>query len=214
MGRSSLAVVAVGLCASLAAGCGSSYQQAISRQSSEFLGDPYPTVMSVELVRNVNGDREAVIPMKGHFTIRPECPALAASAKTSCHAAHVRYAVLTFSLPNPRSMSGSWTVSVAQVAAVAKVRRASPLFGLFPDFTEEIVRCSIPRGGPSSGAIPGTCSTNALPYKRVRHVEFVEHWPLSHKSGSRNRAGWDVTLSRSGRVQAIHVIGHPPQLWR
>jgi hypothetical protein len=210
----SLAVLALGLCACAAAGCGPSYQQAISRESSEFLGDPYPTVLNVEVVRNVNGDREAVIPVQGHFTLRPECPALVGSAASSCHTTHTRYAVLEFSLPNPSSGGGMWTMSASQIAAIAAARSADPLFSLFPDFTEEIVRCSIPRGGPAHGTIAGTCSTNAVPYTHPRRVEFVEHWPLSHPSGSRAKAGWDVRLGRDGSVRSIHVIGHPPQLWR
>jgi hypothetical protein len=206
--------LALCLCAFLAAGCGSSYQQAISRESSQFLGDPYPTVLSVELERNVNGDREAVIPVTGHFTIRPECPALAGSAAAHCHASHTRFAVLEFDLPNPNSGGGVWTVSAAQIAAISTARRANPLFSTFPDFTSEIVRCSIPRGGPSGGAIDGTCSTSTAPYKHIKRVEFVEHWPLSEKSGTRNKAGWVVTLVPSGAVRSVHVIGHPPQLRR
>ena len=211
-----LAPAVLVLCASacVAAGCGSSYQQAISRESSQFLGDPYPQVMNVELERNVNGDREAVIPVQGHFTLRPSCPAFAGSTAPRCRTGHTRYAVLEFSLPDPKAAGGFWTVSPSQVAAIAAARRASPLFSLFPDFTEEIVRCSIPRGGPGGGTISGTCSTNTVPYRRVRRVEFLEHWPLGHKSGSRNKAGWDVTLGRDGRVRSIRVVGQPPQLWR
>lgn len=212
--RRSLALLELCLCAFLAAGCGTSYQQAISRESSQFLGDPYPTVLSVELERNVNGDSEAVIPVTGHFTIRPDCPALAGSSASHCHTSRTRFAVLEFDLPNPNSGGGVWTVSAAQVAAISTARHADPLFGTFPDFTGEIVRCSIPRGWPASGTIAGTCSTSTVPYKHVKRVEFVEHWPLTEKSGTRNKAGWDVALSRSGAVRSIHVIGHPPQLWR
>jgi hypothetical protein len=50
--------------------------------------------------------------------------------------------------------------------------------------------------------------------EHARRVEFVEHWPLSHPSGSRTKAGWGVTLGRDGGVRSIHVFGHPPQLWR
>ena len=209
-----LALLALGLCASVAAGCGASYEQAISRESSEFLGDPYPAVMNVEVVRNVNGDREAVIPVHGQFTLRPDCPAAVGSPVPHCHTAHTRYAVLVFSLPDPKAAGGFWTVSASQVAAIAAARQASPLFAFFPDFTEEIVRCAIPRGNSPGGTIAGTCSTNTVPYKNARRVEFVEHWPLSHPSGSRTKAGWDVTIGRDGSVRSIHVIGHPPQLWR
>ena len=177
-----------------------------------FLGDPRPRFMNVELVRNVNGDREAVLPVQGNFTIHPECPPLAGSAASKCHPIHTQYAVLEFSLPNPSSGSGVWTMSAPQIAAIAAARQASPLFTLFPDFTEEIVRCSIPGRIPSSGTIAGTCSTETQPFEHVKRVEFLEHWPLTRRSGTRNKAGWIVTLGRHGDVVSIHVIGRPPQL--
>jgi hypothetical protein len=211
----SLVVLVLVLCAFVAAGCGSSLVQTANQESRVFLGDPYPRFMNVELVRNVNGDSEAVIPVQGHFTLRPECPALAGSTTASrCRTTHTRYAVLEFSLPNPRSGGGVWTMSGSQIAVIAAARSADRLFSLFPDFTEETVRCSIPRGGPTGGTIAGTCSTNAVPYKHVWRVKLVEHWPLSERSGTRNKGGWDVTLGRAGRVRSINVIGHPPQLWR
>ncbi|HJU37738.1 MAG TPA: hypothetical protein VJ716_10020 [Gaiellaceae bacterium] len=206
------AVLVLGLCACVAAGCGSSLVQTADQQSRLFLGDPYPRFMSVEFVRNVNGDQEAVIPVQGHFTIRPDCPALVGGAAARCRTTHPRYAVLEFSLPDPKAGSGFWSISASQIAAIAAARRADPLFSLFPDFTGEIVRCSIPRGTPAHGTIAGTCSTNTVPFRHVRRVELVEHWPLSERSGTRNKAGWVVALGRDGGVRSIHVVGQPPQL--
>lgn len=208
------AVLVLALCACTAAGCGSSLVQTANQESREFLGDPYPRFMNFEVERNVNGDREAVIPVQGHFTLHPSCPALAGSTASRCHTIHTRYAVLEFSLPDPNAASGFWTITATQIAAIAAARHANPVFSLFPDFTEEIVRCSIPRGSPPHGTIAGTCSTNTVGYRRVRRVELVEHWPLSERSGTRKKAGWAVTLDRDGGVRSIHVIGHPPQLWK
>ena len=212
--RPVLAVLVLGLCTCVAAGCGSSLVSTADQESRMFLGDPYPRFMNFEVERNVNGDREAVIPVQGHFTLHPSCPAPVGSTTPRCHTIHTRYAVLEFSLPDPKAGGGFWTVSASQIAAIATARQANPLFSVFPDFTEEIVRCSIPRGDPPHGTVARTCSTNTVGYRRVRRVELVEHWPLGERSGTRNKAGWVVALGRGGGVRSIHVIGQPPQLWK
>jgi hypothetical protein len=208
-------VFAIGLGACLIAGCGgASLRQVAQQDSKELLGEPHPQVVRTETVRIVDGAREAVVQMHGHFTIIPNCPAVAAPAKSRCHTLHPRYVVLTFSLPNPKSSQGYSTTSASQIAAIARARRAQPQLAIFPDFTSEVVRCAIPRGSPPGGAIAGTCVTYALPYRHVKRVEFIEHWPQSQPSGSRNKAGWLVTFSRDGRVRSISVTGQPPQLWK
>jgi hypothetical protein len=150
--------------------------------------------------------------MHGRFTIIPNCPAVIAPAKNRCHTLHPRYVVLTFSLPNPKSSEGYAATSSSQIAAIAHARRARSQLAIFPDFNGEMVRCEIPRAGASSGAIAGTCVTYALPADHFRRVEFMEHWPQSRPSGSRNKAGWVVTLGRDGRVRSVTVTGRPPQL--
>jgi hypothetical protein len=206
---------AIGLGACLIAGCGGTSLQQVARQDSkERLGEPHPQIVRTETVRIVDGEREAVVQMHGHFAIIPNCPFVADPAKNRCHTLHPRYVVLTFSLPNPKSSRGYSTTSASQIAAIARARRAQPQLAIFPDFNGEVVRCAIPRGSPPGGTIPGTCVTYALPYKHGKRVEFIEHWPQSQPSGSRNKAGWVVTLNRGGRVRSIRVISQPPQLWK
>lgn len=208
-------VFAIGLSACLISGCGGASLGQVARQDSkELLGDPHPEILRTETVRIVDGEREAVVQLHGHFTIIPSCPALASSSKNRCHTDHPRYVVLTFSLPDPKSSQGYATTSASQIAAIASARGAQPQLALFPDFNGEVVRCDIPRGGPPGGTIAGTCVTYALPYKHVRRVEFIEHWPQSQPTGSRNKAGWVVTLDPDGRVRATSVTGQPPQLWK
>jgi hypothetical protein len=205
-----LAIV-VGAC--LLAGCGGASLQKVAREDSEEqLGDPHPQILRTETVRIVNGAREAVVQMRGHFTIIPNCPVVRAPSKSRCHTLHPRYVVLTFSLPNPKSAQGYATTSASQIAAIARARNAQSQLAIFPDFDGEIVRCDIPRGSPAGGNIAGTCVTYALPSNHVKRVEFIEHWPQSQPSGSRNKAGWIVTVSRDGRVRSSTVIGQPPQL--
>lgn len=206
---------AIGLGACLIAGCGGASLGQVARQDSkELLGDPHPQVMRTETVRIVDGAREGVVQMRGHFTIIPNCPFVAAPSKNRCHTLHPRYVVLTFSLPDPKSSQGYSTTSASQIAAIARARRVQPQFAVFPDFNSEVVRCAIPRGSPPGGTIAGTCVTYALPYKHAMRVELIEHWPQSQPSGNRNKGGWIVTLGRDGRVRSVKVTGRPPQLWK
>ncbi len=209
-------LLALVLCTCLVAGCGGASLQQVARQDSkEQLGEPHPQIMRTETVRIVDGEREAVVQMRGRFTIIPHCPMVVAPAKSHCHTLHPRFVVLTLSLPNPRSSHGYSGTSASQIAAIAHARGAQPQLALFPDFNAEVVRCDIPRGSPPGGTIAGTCVTYALPSKHAERVQFIEHWPESQRSGTRNKAGWVVTLSRDGRrVQSTSVIGQPPQLWK
>ena len=91
------------LCACAAAGCGgSSIEQAARQEAKELLGDPHARVVRVETVQIVNGTREAIVPMQGHFTVHPDCPAAVGGKASRCHTIHSRYAVLDFNPWNPR----------------------------------------------------------------------------------------------------------------
>lgn len=206
---------AIGLGACLVAGCGGASLQQVARQDSkELLREPHPQIMRTETVRIVDGAREAVVQMHGHFTIIPNCPMATPPSKTHCHTLHPRYVVLTLSLPNPKASLGYSTASRSQIAAIARARGAQPELAIFPDFDAEVVRCAIPRGGQPGGTIDGTCVTYARPSKHARRVQFIEHWPQSQPSGTRNKAGWVVTLTRDGRVRSTSVMGQPSQLWK
>jgi hypothetical protein len=217
--RALVVACALILCGSSEAGCGGLSLQRVARQDSkDLLGDPHPRVMRIETVRIVNGTREAVITLQGHFKIRTECLPLASSQK-QCHPfSHPRYAVLDFSLPNPKDSQGFWIPAHAQLTAITRARGARPLFSIFPDFMNFTVRCDIPRGGSSSGTIAGTCSTDTDSSNHAMRVRFIERWPrASRRDGSwpayEKSGGWIVTLERSGRVRSIRVTGHlPPQL--
>jgi hypothetical protein len=202
-------------CAWVFAGCGgASLRQIAQRDSKELLGEPHPQILHTETARIVDGAREAVVQMHGHFTIVPDCPHAVAPAKNRCHTLHPRYVVLTFSLPKSGSAQGYATITSSQMESIARARRAQRWLALFPDFNGEIVRCAIPRGSPPGGTIPGTCVTYAFPYHHVRRVELIEHWPQSEPSGSRNKAGWIVLFGRDGHVRSVRVTGQPPQLWK
>src|SRR5437588_405595 len=88
-------LLAIGLSASLAAGCGGASLQQVARQDSkQLLGDLHPQILRTETVRIVDGAREAVVLMRGHFTIVPNCPMVAPESKSRCHTMHPRYVVL------------------------------------------------------------------------------------------------------------------------
>ncbi len=215
-------------CACMTAGCGGSslhqvgdrlsLQQDARDYSKEWLGDPHPGITHVETVRLAYGARAAVVEMAGHFTINPLCPGAG-----RCPIEHPRHVVLALSLLHPKNMLGEETTSVAQLATIARARHAQPALGIFPDFATEGVegvRCTIPRGTPPGGVVPGICLTQDEPYPHsqdspYRHptrVEFTERWPLTRRIHSRSEAVWIVTFNRSGHIQSIRVTGHPPQL--
>jgi hypothetical protein len=208
-------------CACAAAGCGgSSIKQAARQEAKELLGDPHARVVRVETVQIVNGTREAIVPMQGHFTVHPDCPAAAGGKASRCHTIHSHYAVLDFNLSNPKRSQGYWIPGPFQVASITRARSARPLFGIFPDFLNDTIRCDIPRGGSSSGTVEGTCSTSTDISGHTIRVRFIERWPRAGRpDGSwpayEKSGGWIVTLTRAGHVQSIHTTGHlPPQLWQ
>jgi hypothetical protein len=176
------------------------------------LGDPHARVVRVETVRIVNGTREAVVRMKGHFTVEPDCPALIGKKASRCHTIHSRYAVLDFSLSNPRDSQGYWIPARSQLAAITRARDARPSFSIFPDFLNDTIQCDIPRGGTSK-TIAGTCSTNTDMSGQAIRVTFIERWPrASRPDGSwpsyEKSGGWTVTVTRAGRIRSIHLAGH------
>ena len=148
-------LVAIALGASFLAGCGGASLQQIARQDSkELLGDPNPQILRTETVRIVDGEREAVAQLHGHFTIVPHCPMVNGPSKSRCHTMHPRYVVLTFGLP-PSSSQGYAPNSRSQIDAIARARSAQHQLAIFPDFNGEIVRCAIPRANLPGGTIDG-----------------------------------------------------------
>jgi hypothetical protein len=217
--RRVVGVLAVVSCTFLAAGCGgSAVQRAARREAKEMLGDPHARVVRIETVRIVNGTREAVVRMTGHFTVEPDCPAVVGTKASRCHTIHSRYAVLDFSLPNPKDSQGYWIPARSELAAITRAQNARPTFGIFPDFLNSTIRCDIPRGS-TSATIPGTCTTSTERSGGATRVTFIERWPrASRPDGSwpsyEKSGGWVVTLTRDGHVRSIRLTGHhaPPQV--
>jgi hypothetical protein len=206
------------VCAFAVAGCGgSSLQKAALDDASPFVvGQPQPTSVRTEYFQDVGGMREAVLFMHGHFKIHGSCAVAGAPCRPFYRASLI---MVDVSLPDPKASWGFGTESPAQAAALATARSASPMFKIFPDFTNPAVRCTITSGGPTTHEFAGACSTI---YKRVDHVTQVEfrerwpfvktrdgHWPRGEKTG-----GWIVTIGRGGHIESIRETGQlPPQLW-
>jgi hypothetical protein len=210
-------VLALALCACLAAGCGGlSPRQAARIDAKLLFDDPHPRVLDVEIVRMLSGSREAWITMQGHFKGQ-----VFVSPCSGAHCPAVRYVALNLLLP-PRAghFAGFMVPTPSMVTAVARAKHASPLFKIFSDLGPEAIRCDIPRGGPSPGTIVGACDTKTdpTPSNHVRRVEFIENWPIFRTNryggtwGHKYSARWIVTFSRDGGVVSIRVEGHPPQL--
>jgi hypothetical protein len=206
----SFAAASLAALAFVSAGWAASSLASVARHySGTFLGDPHPRLTRTEIVRAVNGHRMAIVQMRGRFTFisygRVKGPF------------HSHNAVVEIALPS-RAIAGDWGTSAAEIAAINGARHARPLLRIFPDFFNQTVLCSIPRGDTSSRAVAGTCSTEVVPGQRhgwIRQIEFAEHWPLSQRSGARNMSGWVVTLDRRDHVRSIQRTGEtPPQLWK
>jgi hypothetical protein len=205
-------VLALSVYVGLAAGCGGSSLQAIGHKQAKDYGASHAAITRVERVQVVGGGKPpwAIILMKSRSPFRLGCSSepfnsrhIGALGFLACHPRYAAFGVK----PGSHTAQISWGLSSSQIAAIARARRARRSFRIFPDLTSVNVRCSIPRGGPPGGTVTGTCTTGARPPNHVRRVEFMEIWPPNWTP-----AGWVVTLSRSGRVQSIRVIGQPPQL--
>jgi hypothetical protein len=170
-----------------------------------------------EYVEDLNGTREAVLVMHGHFKLRRECPIPGGTCPTGDPTA--RLLVVDLGLPTNRdSVMGFQTESPAQDAALTAAKNASPLFKIFNDFLNLAIGCSIPSGGASSRAIAAACTTNYTRTRRGTQITFRERWPLltlrnGHWPPGTKIGGWIVTIGSAGRVESIRKWGDtPPQL--
>ena len=209
-----LATVSLVFCAGLVAGCGGSSIQTIAHAQAKYFGDPNAAITRIETVRLVGAlpghRRWTMIQMKGRHAFRVGCPRSGPAPPGPC-AAH--YLEVGVDLANHGKVM-YWGLTASEVSAIARARRASPRFRIFPDAMGLYLRCAIPRGGtqlPPDRPLTGICSTEVAPNNHVRRVAFIETWGGGIGA---NTAGWIVTLSRSGRVQSVRVTGQPPQLWR
>lgn len=205
------APAALSLLAVLAAGCGgaSLQSQALAHEKG-FLGDPNARAVRIETFRLVDGDRDVVVQMRGHFLFVPSCPALIGHHRSRCHPFHTHYAVVEFNLDKP-GYGGYWPLSPEQAVAIAAARRSDARFGIFPDVDNVRARCAIPSGAPRPAPLRGSCITELL---RARHgrfrVLFMESWRPGPVSG-----GWLVTVGSDDRILDTSIYRRtPPQLWK
>jgi hypothetical protein len=195
--------------AALAASCGgASLRSTALKDARQYLDASNAQVLSLETVQLEGGARHAVARLRGRFHFVPNCPAPVGNFHSRCHPFWTRYAMLELSLGRP-DIAGYWTTSRREETQIAAARRNS-LLGIFPDFTNLLVRCTIP--GSWGGTVAGTCETDGA---RSGRIVFREHWPLSQPAGRRHTATWIATLSRAGHPLTVRHSGDlPPQLWK
>ncbi len=160
--------------------------------------------------------RKDVVEMFGEFTTPPP-----AACKTSyCPAPFRQHGTSLRLVISPRThriLSATLSSRTAGTQAPAIARRSSRFLGIFPSRPGR-TPCSIPRGGTNTTRLTlrGRCTTEFVsspPYTRgAIRVRFGERWRLG---GHLQRAAWIVTVRlRDGRIEATHVTGQPPQLWK
>lgn len=120
----------------------------------------------------------------------------------------------------PRRTTTAAIPSVHPADWIARARDYRPLFSIFPPAVEKEA-CSIPRGGPTSGAhLQGTCRTQLFVLHGPRSevaVVFTERWPVRN-FGPKSRCcsdwahAWQVIIELTGhpRVAHVHSSGQPP----
>ena len=210
-------VFAFVLCTGAAAAYAGGFSlQSIAHKEAKYFGDAHAVISRIETVRiwgaRPGHARWAMIRMKGRHAFRVGCPHPGPGPSGPCGAHYLEVGV---DLANHK-VGLFWGLTASEVSAIARARKASARFRIFPDTPALYLRCAIPRGGeqlPSSRSLTGTCSTVAEPSSHVRRVTFVETFRLS-PSSKPSEAGWVVKLGRHGRVKSIRVTGEPPQLWK
>lgn len=189
------------LCASLTTGCGGSSLQAKARR---FLHDPQATITRSETVQIYDGTqlttpvRWTMTLVKGSRILRVPC----AEVKPGHACPRSRYALLGFS-PTTHALVLYWSISPAQIAAVARAREASPTLRIFPDLVPSPVRCSIPRRGSPGGSVTAACLTEAGPQGHLMRVDFSAD-PVTNGTFAGSAAEWIVMVGRDGHIQSIH----------
>lgn len=212
------ALAAACLVAAVAAGCGGSRPQALQptgyvepawlgrlvHREAVRLGDAHPRLIEIAF-----GRRRDTVEMHGRFTCDRECSYVGTIPPRGTELRLVidprTHEILGLGLGPGRE----------QLTEVARARRASRLFRIFPsDPTVRAARCRF-AGGTAIRLLDGWCSTRVRGirgYSGETRVFFMESW---HVGGRLSRGGWMVTLGPSGRVFGTQVTGAtPPQLWK
>jgi hypothetical protein len=156
-----------------------------------------------------------VVAMSGEFTAPPPaCKGSYCPVPPRPHGTSLRLVI------SPRThhlVSAKLSPRIAGTQAPAIAQRSSRVLRIFPARPGRTA-CSIPRGGTHlvGDKLRGRCSTEFVsspPYPRgAIRIRFGERWRLG---GHLQRAAWIVTVRlRDGRVEATHVTGQPPQLWK
>jgi hypothetical protein len=184
-----------------AAGCGATTPATVALRQARDSGGTQARALRVERWRIANGDAVDVVLVRARF-----CGTKNGFTAPRIHGRCVPQEVYFATRPGAKGGFAAFLAhGDAQRAAAAW--KARPVFRIFPDFPDLLVRCKIPRGG--GGTVKGLCEAKL---DGDRAVAFLEHWPLSKPSGRRNTAGWIVTLDRSDRVVSVRETGStPPQ---
>jgi hypothetical protein len=189
--------------AAAAAGCGggTTVNTAALREAQES-GGTEAHVMRVERWRLSDGDPWNVVLVKAKF-----CGTKNGFTAPKIHGRCLPVGVTFFIRPGASTGGGADFAGYGNEFKVARAWKARPAFRIFPDLLGVLGRCEIPRAG--GGTVPGLCEAKL---NDTRQVAFLEHWPLSQPPGSRNTAGWIVTLDRSARPISVERTGStPPQ---
>ncbi len=197
-------------------------QAAVLQESKQVLGNGHPTILRIETVHDLGGNKLIVATLHGNFTFPPADggPILQGGVPRARpqHNAPPTYVWLSFSTPG--DMSGFQATSASQIAAITNAHGARPAFGIFPNSATTGILCAIPRGN-SSATVPGHCNTTLLgSYAHPAAIRFHEGWGFGHRrdggwSRSQRGGGWIVALDRNEQVRSIRRFGDlPPQLWK
>ena len=191
-----LAVMALGV-----VGCGATTATSAALRAARDSGGAQPHAVRAERWQISNGDAVDAVLVQARFC-GTNNGFTAPKINGRCVPSDVYFAIPPGATGGPSTFFGHGEVRMADEA-----HKARPVFRIFPDIPDLLVRCKIPRGG--GGTLAGLCEVKlAAP----REVDFLEHWPLSKPAGHRNTGGWVVTLDRSARVVGVHRTGStPPQ---
>jgi hypothetical protein len=184
-----------------AAGCGDTTATSVALREARDAGGTQTHPVRVERWRISNGDRVDVVLVRARF-----CGTTNGVSMPKINGRCLPTEVY-FEVRPGETVGGSTFLQHGQARLAARAWKARPVFRIFPDIPDLLVRCKIPRG--AGGSVAGLCEAKL---QSARKIAFLEHWPLSKPHGQRNTGGWVVTLDHSGRVADVTPTGSvPPQ---
>jgi hypothetical protein len=183
------------------AGCGATTATSVALREARDAGGTQTHAVRVERWRISNGDAVDVVLVRARF-----CGGGGGVSMPKVHGRCLPTEVY-FEVRPGETAGGSAFLQHGQAQLAVRAWRARPVFRIFPNIPDLLVRCKIPQG--AGGTVAGLCEAKLY---GSRKVAFLEHWPLTKPHGQRKTAGWVVTLDRSGRVVSVSPTGSvPPQ---